>query len=185
MNRPSPITDVAEPEWQKVPAVVRTAVEQAFKDRVFPVLMAGRPGTGKTWSMAAAFRQVKAQPRWIKFTEFCNLIGRCRRDGSIMLGGVYESFEGDMWRKHIAQPPILFVDDVGIRKPTEMQVEVLYEILERRKTRPLILSSNMDREQLSEQFSEAVLSRLMDGTVLAFTGEDKRKSRGKIITVTE
>lgn len=84
----------------------------------------------------------------------------------------------DTYRNEIrkaADASLLVLDDLGIRKPSEGMCHLLFDLLELRKSKPTIITSNKTLDELSEQYTDGrIYSRLAAGTVMQMTGEDRR-----------
>ena len=72
---------------------------------------------------------------------------------------------------------LLVLDDLGIRKPSEGMFHLLFDVLEVRKAKPTIITSNKSLVELCEQYTdERIFSRLAAGTILQINGDDRRVS---------
>ena len=77
---------------------------------------------------------------------------------------------------------VLHVDDVGAENRTDWALEQLYTIVNTRyeEQRSIVLTTNLDHAQLSEQVGERIVSRLVEmcgDTVVPLYGEDRRRRR--------
>lgn len=105
---------------------------------------------------------------------------QARREGSVLLNGAMrEVGEADLWRTRVESAHLLIIDDLGLRRPTEAQYEVVYEIIDRRGRRPLALSANLSPDQLRDLYDDRVVSRLMRGTVIELDLPDRRIAEGR------
>ncbi len=86
--------------------------------------------------------------------------------------------EDSLWRVRIDQPSLLVLDDLGTRKPTESQYEIIFELIDRRQGKPLVVSTNHSPEALGKVFDDRIASRLSAGTVIDFPLVDRRKEAG-------
>lgn len=76
-----------------------------------------------------------------------------------------------------ADASLLVLDDLGIRKPSEGMFHLLFDVLELRKTKPTIITSNKTIDELSDHYTDGrIYSRLAAGTVMQMTGKDRRVS---------
>jgi len=84
----------------------------------------------------------------------------------------------DTYRSEVrkaAQASLLVLDDLGIRTPSEGMFHLLFDLLELRKTKPTIITSNKTLDELSDQYTDGrIYSRLAAGTVMTIAGEDRR-----------
>jgi DNA replication protein DnaC len=79
----------------------------------------------------------------------------------------------------LASVDLLHLDDVGAEKTSEWVLEQLYAIVNARyeERKAIVLTTNLDPEQLAEQITERTVSRLLEmcGDPLPLFGEDRRK----------
>ena len=70
---------------------------------------------------------------------------------------------------------MLVLDDLGVRKPSEGMFHLLFDVLEIRKARPTVITSNKTLDELCEIYTDGrIYSRLAAGTVMTIGGEDRR-----------
>ena len=71
---------------------------------------------------------------------------------------------------------LLILDDLGAETKTDQNVSMVYEIINARYNRqlPMIVNSNFNVDEISERYSDRVLSRLLSLHTLFFDGEDNR-----------
>lgn len=138
--------------------------------------MFGATGRGKTSAAASVYRRWKnGRPCWIRLCEFIRLLQRCAKDGPQFIGGAnYAHGEAHFLRTRIDEPGLLIVDDVGLREVTEPQRELVFDIIDRRGTRPTIYTGNLDPKQLGELYDGRISSRILRGTPVEVTGSDRR-----------
>jgi DNA replication protein DnaC len=78
----------------------------------------------------------------------------------------------------LAGVDLLHIDDLGAEHRTDWVIEQLYSIVNTRyeDQRSILITSNLDREQLAEQLGERIVSRL-EGMceLLPFYGDDARR----------
>jgi DNA replication protein DnaC len=74
---------------------------------------------------------------------------------------------------------LLHLDDVGAERSSEWVLEQLYAIVNARyeEEKAVVITTNLDPDQLAEQITERTVSRLMEmcGDPLPLFGEDRRK----------
>lgn len=163
-------------DWDRVSDKLRMAITTAIKSQDWPIVLMGVPGCGKTSTMACVYRSIQAKPKWFSAIDVIRIVQAMRRDGSILIPGAERpTTEGSFWRVHIEQPALLCIDDIGLRKPTDSQYEIIYELLDRRQRKPLMVTSNLSPRELQEQFDSRVISRLFQGTSIEVTGSDRRR----------
>ena len=164
------------------------SVKDAIRQRVFPVLMTGPVGTGKTCSAAVWYGSFRRLPMWNRADDLLLSIVNGRQggiefectDGTInadVLGITRRTIPFNTFVNRVVNASCLFLDDLGARKPTENMQAAMFDLLEWRKEKPLCITSNLNREQLFSQFGDRVADRILSGTVIRFEGESQRTKR--------
>lgn len=113
-----------------------------------------------------------------------NLLVKCDFSGSTGVpvmhsnGVVEHVHEGSIYRK-IADYPLLCLDELGSTKQTDRHRDKLNNILDIRKEKPLIVTTNLSSEKFEEVFDARTLSRLWGGSegqgcVILCEGKDRR-----------
>jgi DNA replication protein DnaC len=131
----------------------------------------GSPGTGKTTMAMIVSRHAIDAGRSVAIYSCPRLLSVIREsiDGSGMLDFI----------DRLAQVDLLHIDDLGAERRTEWVVEQLYTIINARyeAQRSMLVTSNLDRDELAEQLGERIVSRLegMCGEPLPFYGTDHRR----------
>lgn len=73
--------------------------------------------------------------------------------------------------------PVLYLDDIGVEKPTSWVLETLYTIINERYEimRPIVFTSNLDLEELSNRLGDRIVSRIVEMCeILELKGKDRR-----------
>jgi DNA replication protein DnaC len=85
----------------------------------------------------------------------------------------------------LSQVDLLHLDDLGAERATEWVLEQLYAIVNARyeEQRSLVITTNLDPEQLSEQLGPRIVSRIREvcGDPVLLMGEDKRSLAGPAV----
>lgn len=149
----------------RVADVVATQTEKHITAPRFPIYIYGPAGTGKTGIAAVLFR-IATSAIWRRADTFLLDLSTGRSDGK------YRQEIDKIESTHV-----LVLDDLGLRKPSEGMFHMLFDILERRKAKMTVITSNHSPEQLRDVVfeDERIFSRLLAGTTLACDGEDRRK----------
>lgn len=159
----------------------RKALEQVIKDNRWPILIYGGTGTGKTCAMAWYYTRWRGPARWYDAGEYCQRIQRCRRNGSIVEecdGRAYDVYEHTMQRIDNEPHRLVCIDDFGLRSSSDSVYEILLGLIDRRKGKPTIITSNRGPSELVEIYDERIVSRLLAGTTIEVTGPDQRRAQG-------
>tara|TARA_R110000868_G_scaffold361960_1_gene624001 strand:+ start:366 stop:857 length:492 start_codon:yes stop_codon:yes gene_type:complete len=155
----------------KVAQVFDTICAASNPSPRFPIYVTGSVGTGKT-GLAAVMYRLSRRPIWRRADSFLLDLSMGRSDTTYR----------DELRK-AADASLLVLDDLGIRKPSEGMFHLLFDVLELRKTKPTIITSNKTLDELSDQYTDGrIYSRLAAGTVMTIGGDDRRiDSEGLVV----
>jgi len=151
----------------------------------------GPCGTGKTHLLAAALRHNIIEHPYTDGSD-CNtqLICRYQRDNwptfisaLDMLLKIRNSFSGhgesedDYINKYARNVDVLFLDDLGVEKPTDWAISTLSVLIDRRYRNELTtyISSNYSLEQIAQRLGDRIASRIAGMCqVIHLTGDDRR-----------
>jgi len=92
--------------------------------------------------------------------------------------GNFQETEQNIMNK-IINSPILCLDDIGVAKPTDWNVEILYRIINKRynSKKRTYIASNFSRGEIAERFDERIASRIAGMCkTIKLTGKDRRLS---------
>lgn len=144
------------------------------------ITFSGKAGTGKTRMIFAIRRYLYIQvedgaPKYSRddLPLFLSVPSLCKHLQA--LGR--EITEEEAYIKELSNMRnILILDDLGTEKITDFIKQDLYMILNEREMwdRPTIISTNLTVKEINEKFDPRIASRIAGGTVLKFTGKDRR-----------
>lgn len=155
-------------------------VEACRNEVMDPVdmVLTGAPGTGKTHLAVSVLRELvreskvkdRSDARFVPVPELLAEIRACYRDGG--------PDERDIMDKY-SRLPYLVLDDLGAEKTTEWSITTLYLIIDRRYrgVLPTVVTTNLSLEQIADNLSERISSRLASGRIITLKGEDYRARR--------
>lgn len=174
-----------EADWSLVKPELQDAIREAVQAAKWPLYLFGDQGRGKTCAMAALYRKVMPAPQWVDLQRFVRTVQRARTsdDGKVYDFSQYGSSELDLFRKFVMDTPLMLVDDVGIRSPSDSVFEVVYELVNRRGKKPAIYTSNIAPDKLHTVYDGRVASRMLAGVAIHLTGKDRRIETLKIVEV--
>ena len=171
-DRP-PVTEIA-------PAV--TAAVRGFVGRIGENLDAGRGlwffgsvGTGKTTLAMLVSRHALEAGHSVAIYSLPRLLAEIRTTFDDGRDGTYVDL-----LDRLTAVDLLHIDDVGAEKSTDWVLEQLYAIVNARyeDLRSVIVTTNLERDQLAEQITERTVSRLEEMCeVLPLWGADARQQR--------
>ncbi len=171
-DRP-PVTEIA-------PAV--TSAVRSFVGRIDENLDAGRGlwffgsvGTGKTTLAMLVSRHALESGRSVAIYSLPRLLAQIRTTFDDERGGTYVDL-----LDRLTAVDLLHIDDVGAEKSSEWVLEQLYAIVNARyeDERSVIVTTNLERDELAEQITERTVSRLEEMCeVLPLWGADARRYR--------
>ena len=169
-DRP-PVTEIAGPV---------TAAVRRFVSRIDENLDAGRGlwffgsvGTGKTTLAMLVSRHALEAGRSVAIYSLPRLLAEIRTTFDDDRGNSYVDLID-----RLAAVDLLHIDDVGAEKTSEWVLEQLYSIVNARyeNERSVIITTNLERDELVEQIRERTVSRLEEMcTLVPLYGEDARR----------
>lgn len=183
-----------QPTVMREPAMIndkiRVWLRKSSTDGIkWPLVLCGKPGTGKTCAGLCAADHVPDAEWWAwgEFWRFVLDVNMGKRVNDFRQGRRTEEgwFEPSMrvrwttpglWKWFTGLPLVVF-DDVGVADATSVQRETLTTALDRREGRPTILTSNLDVAGLGKVFDARVYDRLSAGTVVEMFGKDAKSMR--------
>jgi DNA replication protein DnaC len=174
-DRP-PVTEMYEPVVRQVRRFVREIGPQLDAGR--GLWLSGPVGTGKTTLAMLVSKAALDAGRTVGIYSLPRLLAEIRT-----------TFEDDSERSYtelldrLTEIDLLHVDDVGAENTSPWVLEQLYAIVNARyeEERSIVLTTNLDRGQLSDQISERTVSRLEEMCeVLPVGGSDGRRRVGQV-----
>lgn len=148
---------------ERVAEAISEQTQKGITKPRFPVYVYGPVGTGKS-GIAAVLYRIATSAIWRRADSLLLDLSMGRNDGKYV-----------QEMSKIESTHVLVMDDLGLRKPSEGMFHMLFDILERRKAKMTIITSNHSPEQLRDVFEDGrIYSRLMAGTPLACEGKDRR-----------
>lgn len=161
-------------KWSEMKPYVIDAIEKAARGgSCWPLVFVGDTGSGK--SCAAVCAVEKYGGHFHAFNVFCDELVQAGQERSFDHLG-YHIYPNHIWHNwKTSKLPV--VDDVGTRtKVSDHQFETLKRMLDTREMRPIIVTTNLQIEELSKVFDDRIASRLAGGTVIEFY-RDRRLER--------
>jgi DNA replication protein DnaC len=133
----------------------------------------GDVGTGKTTLAMLVSKAALDAGRSVAIYSLPRLLAEIR---STYEDGSTHSYSGLLAR--LGEVDLLHIDDLGAERSSEWVLEQLYSIVNVRyeENRALVVTTNLDHEQLREQITPRTVSRMVEicGDPLPLYGEDRR-----------
>ncbi len=140
-----------------------------------PLIMCGKPGTGKTHigcAFVAAFALTDRKSKYITTSQMMRYVKSTYHKDS-------ESTEDEVLDFYGETVEFLVIDEVGVQFGTETEKFIFYEIINRRYENmlPTVLISNLTADELKDFIGERAFDRFKEdgGAILAFDWESYRK----------
>jgi DNA replication protein DnaC len=169
-DRP-PVTEMPAPQVQVVKRFVRDI--DANLDDGLGLWFYGTVGTGKTTLAMIVSRAALDAGRSVAIYSLPRLLAEIRATFESDREGSYVDF-----LDRLAAVDLLHVDDVGAERTSDWVLEQLYAIVNARyeEERSVIITTNLERDELVEQIRERTVSRLEEMcTLVPLYGEDARR----------
>ena len=157
---------------------IRAFLREGIAANHWPLYIYGHRGTGKT-CLAALIHDSVRDAIWRRADALLDDLSQFKRGEE----------ESARW-KRVTQCRLLTMDDLGVRMPTEYMSAKFFDLLEARKGKPTVITSNHPLQRLEghaaplgELFDDRILSRLAAGRMVCLQGADRRAGQGKGIVI--
>lgn len=131
------------------------------------LILMGSAGTGKTHLASAVSNYLMDELIPVKFGTFISLLDSLKK-----------AFRTDRdIISNLVSTPLLVIDDLGKEKYTEWVSQILFQVVDERYNRelPIIITTNLNLQELKERVGEPITSRLMEMCFgVAMNGENYR-----------
>jgi DNA replication protein DnaC len=161
---------------EKVKAVCRTIIEKPES-----IVLTGDTGSGKTHLAVAILRELITSGKVVsskggKFTTVPDLLLSIRSGFGNSSG--FTQSEEDFVNEY-AKTPFLILDDLGAEKSTEWATATLSAIIDKRyrELLPTIYTTNLTLDEIGNQLSRRISSRMSDAKIIKLSLPDYRRKR--------
>jgi DNA replication protein DnaC len=169
-DRP-PVSNLPAPQVQVVRRFVREVDENLDAGR--GLWFYGSVGTGKTTLAMLVSRSALDAGRSVAIYSLPRLLAEIRATFEADSEGSYVDF-----LDRLAAVDLLHIDDVGAERTSDWVLEQLYAIVNARyeDERSVMITTNLERDELVEQIRERTVSRLEEMcTLVPLYGDDARR----------
>lgn len=135
-----------------------------------PYTFIGRNGVGKSYSSVAILREYyRIHKDFPIFYNVSMLYQDWLSNAKSPVALMYK----------LTSTPLLVLDDLGTRTPTEAFGDFIYLIINSRYAdmKGTIITTNLTTDELAEKFGNAIVSRLFSGDMVDLEGEDLRRDK--------
>ena len=175
-------------EWSGINPVVEKRLREAVRAWCWPIVLSGPTGTGKSCAAACLYQRWPKAAYWYRLEAFVRDVQKCRtsKDGKVaclLADGetIYRS-EAGLWSLADNEHSLWCLDDFGTRSMSDAAFDVVFELLERRTGKPLIVSTNLNNSAIRELYDDRIADRMASGVEIEIVGESRRQ--GKLFKVT-
>lgn len=160
-------------EIDQKPVEFMRAIGQFLKNPKGFFLISGSNGNGKTFT-ARAIYDFFTNP--LSDNKFWN-----QADLNIKWQEAFSEYKCTSYLlETIIRAPLLVLDDIGTRKPSDSFGDFLYLIADKRYESKeccgTIITTNLTSQKMREQFGDAFVSRVSSGICVRHEGADRRSS---------
>jgi len=130
-------------------------------------LIAGKNGNGKSFTARCIFDHFLHQGNDHQFWNMAQLHMKYKKDHN-------EWGDTDYLLQNIVRAPLLVLDDVGTRKPSDSFMDFLYWIADQRyenkDNQATIITTNLNAQSMREVMGDAFTSRVASGICVRWDG---------------
>lgn len=145
----------------------------------WPIYIHGEVGVGKSFLAAWAYcHWPGTSVQMLNYCDFANTAIQAAKGEEVSYmasNGSKVLMSGAGWWNWLDRVGLLIIDEIGSGYVGEWRSEDFWKLLELRAGRPLIMTGNDTIGTISQRFDLKVASRIMAGTIIGITGQDRRR----------
>lgn len=136
------------------------------------LLLSGSNGSGKSYAAEAIYHEVMRRKPTINGIDSI-MVTQADMNQQWLDNDIKSDFA-----KELKRAPLLVIDDVGTRRPTDAFADFLYLIIDYRwrfrNDLGTIITTNLNSKAMREMFGSAIISRVASGIVKRWDSPDRR-----------
>lgn len=140
------------------------------------LVMIGPPGTGKTWACAALAELVFKKYDTVRYWKEQKILSKLR-------DGIDQGMDYGKLLEYLLDDQFVYYDDLGSNPPNDWRKEVIFNILDYRYNSrlPTVVTSNLNKREISEKYEPRVASRLFaaENTIITLWGKEDLRELGQ------
>lgn len=161
----------------KVDSRVMQSLREANKHGRFPVYLTGGVGCGKSYTAASVYARCTGTVAMYGYSEFISDAIQVEKSGGIQrymgCGALIEMTDFGWWN-WLSSVGLLIVDDIGTGMSHERRNELFVRLIDGRSNKPLVMTGNLDMNEVGDHFDARIASRIASGTVVDMGVNDLR-----------
>jgi len=141
--------------------IAKEYAESFGRETTSGLMLYGKAGSGKTHLACAITRNIIEQKQiQVRFTRIVDLLAEIRK--TFDDNEQYRTENESELIHRYTSVPLLIIDDLGAEKTTDWVRQILYQIVDERwiEQKPIIVTSNLNLEELEARFEERIASRV-------------------------
>lgn len=147
-----------------------------FQEHPKNLLLYGATGLGKTFFCSCVAKELLDAGYVVLYLTAGQMFRKMEELHFVRNKSEEVQQEEQQWDAELLDVDLLIIDDLGTEFPTLFTASQLFRLLNERALREksIIISTNLEPKNITEQYSDRVTSRLREFEVLHFFGEDLR-----------
>ena len=145
----------------KAHEIAKEYAENFGRETTNGLMLYGKAGSGKTHLAVSIARHIIEKKQiQVRFARIVDLLSEIRK--TFDDNEQYRTENESELIQRYTSTPLLIIDDLGAEKTTDWVRQILYQIIDERwiEQKPIIVTSNLNLEELEARFEERIASRV-------------------------